>query len=220
MLYKIPTIQEIYNQYHRQTFYIQNGMYPKPIKNFDTLWLKPNILEYIKKFQNLLSRNRDSINWRIYIQALAQNFKTRFDLRYLSNLAGIKIYRTYVQSKFEDLENETEIYNEIIRSLMFINSYLKTNNITFKEYFELDKDTISISLKHIYAGTISTYFYAAFDPYKVGFDMLVYPNDLFLEYFSMNKEEFMQKYILNKHKDILKYKKIKELIEKIYKIFK
>ena len=103
---------------------------------------------------------------------------------------------------------------------MFINSYLKTNNITFKEYFELDKDTIPISLKHIYAGTISTYFYAAFDPYKVGFDMLVYPNDLFLEYFSMNKEEFMQKYILNKHKDILKYKKIKELIEKIQKIFK
>ena len=45
--------------------------------------------------------------------------------------------------------------------------------------------------------------------------MLNYPNDLFLEYFYMNKDEFMEKYILNKHKDILKYKKIRELIEKI-----
>lgn len=197
-----------------------NEQYPKTIVNYDKIYNNSTILEHLKKFQNLLARNRETINWKIYIYALAQNFKSRFDLRYLSNLSGIKIYRNYVQSKFEDIDSEEYIYNEIIRSLIFLNSYLKENNITFKDYFNLDRETIPISLKHIYAGTISLYFYAAFDPYKVGFQMLDYPNDLFLEYFYINREEFLEKYILNKHKDILKYKKIKEIMEKIQKTFK
>jgi len=44
---------------------------------------------------------------------------------------------------------------------------------------------------------------------------LNYPNDLFLEYFSMNKDEFMEKYIIDKHKEIIKYEKIRQLIEKL-----
>lgn len=220
MIYKIPSIEQIYNEYHKQTFYAMNGTYPKTITNFDKIYKNQNNLELLKKFQNLLSRNRDAIDWKLYIEAIAQNYKSRFDLRVLSNLNGIKIYRNYIQNKFKDLDSENAIYNEIIQSLVFINGYLKANNITFEEYFNLDKDTIPVSLKHIYAGTVSLYFYAAFDPYKVGIKMLDYPNDLFLEYFYINKEEFMQKFILNKHKDILKYQKVREIMEKIQKIFK
>lgn len=197
-----------------------NEQYPKTIVNYDKVYNNPSILEHLKKFQSLLARNREAINWKIYIYALAQNFKSRFDLRYLSNLSGIKIYRNYVQSKFEIIDNEEYIYNEIIRSLIFLNSYIKENDITFKDYFDLDRETIPVALKHLYAGTVSIYFYATFDPYKAGFELLDYPNDLFLEYFYMSKEEFMEKYIINKHKDILKYKKVKEIIEKIQKTFK
>lgn len=220
MIYKIPTIEQIYNEYHKQTFFAMNGTYPKTITNYDKIYKNENIMEFLKKFQGLLARNRDAINWKLYIEAIAQNYKTRFDLRILSNLSGIKIYRNYIQSRFENTDNEDDIYNAIINSLVFINAYLRQSDITFKEYFDLDRETIPVALKQIYAGTISLYFYAVFDPYKVGFQMLNYPNDLFLEYFYMNKDEFMEKYILNKHKDILKYKKIRELIEKIQKKFK
>lgn len=220
MIYQIPSLEQIYNEYHKQTFFAMNGTYPKTMVNFDKIHNNQNILQQLKKFQGLLSRNRDAIDWKLYIEALAQNFKTRFDLRILSNLAGIKIYRNYVQTKYQNKDNEDDIYNAIINSLVFLNAYLRDSDITFKEYFDLDKETIPIALKQIYAGTISLYFYAAFDPYKVNFEMLNYPNDIFLQYFSMNKDQFMENYIINKHKEILKYKKIKELMEKLQKKFK
>lgn len=220
MFFKIPTIEQIYNEYHKQTFFAMKGIYPKTITDYSKILNNQNVVELLKKFQSLLARNREAINWKLYIKSIALNFKNRFDLRILSNLSGIKIYRNYVQSRFGEIDNEQEIYNEIIQSLMFLYEYLKTNEINLKQYFELDKQTIPVALKHIYAGTISLYFYAAFDPCKVSFEMLNYSNDLFLEYFGINKDDFIQKYIINKHKDILKYKKIKELIEKIQKKFK
>ena len=220
MIYQIPSLEQIYNEYHKQTFFVMNGTYPKTIVNYDKFLKNQNAVELVKKFQNLLARNRDAIDWKLYIEALAQHFKTRFDLRYLSNLAGIKTYRSYVQSKFQNTDDETKIYNQIVASLVFLSGYLKANELTIQEYYNLDIQTIPVALKHIYAGTVSLYFYAALDPYKVGFEMLNYSNDLFLQYFSMNKDQFMENYIINKHKEILKYKKIKEIMEKLQKTFK
>lgn len=100
MIYQIPSLEQIYNEYHKQTFFAMNGTYPKTIVNYDKFLKNQNAVELVKKFQNLLARNRDAIDWKLYIEALAQHFKTRFDLRYLSNLAGIKTYRSYVQNKF------------------------------------------------------------------------------------------------------------------------
>lgn len=197
-----------------------NGTYPKTMVNFEKIHNNPNLQELLKKFQSLLARNRQALDWKLFIYALAQHFKNRFDLRYLSNLAGIKIYRNYIQSSFEDIDDGDKIYNSIIQSLIFIQGYLKTNNITFKEYFNLDKETIPVALKHLYSGTVSMYFYAAFETYKIVAYMLDYSDDLFQEYFMMKKDEFIEKYILNKHKDILKYEKVKNLIEKIEKIVK
>lgn len=220
MFFKLPTIEQIYNEYHKQTFFVMNGTYPKTIVNYEKLYKNQTVIELLKKFQSLLNRNREAIDWKLYIQALAQHFRTRFDLRYLGNLAGIKIYRTYIQCRFENKDNQNYIYTEILNSLMFLSTYLKTNNLTFREYLDLDNQTIPIALKHIYSGTISLYFYAAFDPYKVSFEFLNYPNDLFLQYFSMNKDQFIENYIINKHKELLKYKKIQQLIEKLEKTFK
>ena len=220
MIYQIPSLEQIYNEYHKQTFFAMNGTYPKTIVNYDKFLKNQNAVELVKKFQNLLARNRDAIDWKLYIEALAQHFKTRFDLRYLSNLAGIKTYRSYVQDKFQNTDDETKIYNQIVASLVFLSGYLKANELTIQEYYNLDIQTIPVALKHIYAGTVSLYFYAALDPYKVGFEMLNYSNDLFLQYFSMNKDQFMENYIINKHKEILKYKKIKEIMEKLQKTFK
>ena len=39
MNWKIPTIEEIYNEYHRATFFESNGVYPKTIKNFEKLYV-------------------------------------------------------------------------------------------------------------------------------------------------------------------------------------
>ena len=74
-----------------------NGTYPKTIVNYDKVLKSQNVIEQLKKFQGLLQRNREAIDWKLYVQALAEYYKNRFDLRYLSNLAGIKIYRNFVK---------------------------------------------------------------------------------------------------------------------------
>ena len=80
--------------------YVQNGTYPKTIVNYEKVYKNTNLQELLKKFQSLLSRNREAIDWKLFIYALAQHFKTRFDLKFLSNLAGIKIYRNFIQSYY------------------------------------------------------------------------------------------------------------------------
>jgi hypothetical protein len=79
MFKKFPTIEEIYNYYHNQTFFITKGFYPKTVKNFDNL-VSDSDKELLRKFQNFLKRNIDIIDWKLYIKSLAQYFKRRFEL--------------------------------------------------------------------------------------------------------------------------------------------
>ena len=46
--WKIPTIEEIYNEYHKQTFFIRNGVYPKTIQNFTSLYEDERKVQQIK----------------------------------------------------------------------------------------------------------------------------------------------------------------------------
>lgn len=218
MIWQIPTIEEIYNEYHKQTFYYMNGVYPKTIKTFKALQ-NQNKVEYLKRFQQMIKRNRESLDWKLYIKAIASIMKNRFDLKILGSLAGTKLYRDYVKCLYQSKNSEEEIYNDIIKSLTFINEYIKYNQISFNQYFEIDKDIIPLSIKHIYSGTISLYFYACFSSDILAI-LLNYPDDIFQEYFQLNKYEFIQTYILNKRIEIMKYPKILKLIEKFEEIYK
>lgn len=217
MIWKIPTVQQIYNEYHRQTFYYMNGVYPRSIKNFDKLYQNKQNVEYIQRFQNMLSRNRASVDWKLYIKAIASILKKRFDLKILGTFAGNKLYRDYIKCLFLQEENEQIIYENIINSLKFITTYLKENQITFKQYLTFDNITFPLALKHIYAGTISVYFYACFSENKLN-SFFDYSQDIFLEYFQLSKQQFLNTYILSKRSKILTYQKILNFIKKIEKI--
>ena len=182
------------------------GFYPKPVKNFDTL-VSDSDKELLRRFQSFLKRNIDMIDWKLYIKSLAQYFKRRFELKILGSLAGNKIYRQYLM--FNNLNNdksEEDIYQEIINSLNFLKNYLKENEITFDEYFNLDVSTVPIYLKHIYGGIISQYFYACFPHSKLVRMFFNTPDDCFLEFFNLSKNEFIDLNIMNKRDNILKYR--------------
>ena len=89
-MWTIPTIEEIYNEYHRQKFFQKNGIYPRPIKNFDSL-NDPKKKEYLLRFQNMIKRNRNTVNWKLYILAIAEVTQGQFDLSLLGTLKGTKI---------------------------------------------------------------------------------------------------------------------------------
>ena len=82
---RIPTIEEIYNEYHRECFFAKKQAYPRSIKNFDKV-LTPDKKEFLLKFQNMIKRNSEIIDWKIYIKACAQYFKRPFDLKILGSM--------------------------------------------------------------------------------------------------------------------------------------
>lgn len=212
MNWKIPTIEEIYNEYHRQTFFIMNGVYPKSIKNFDSLYNDPIKTQHLLKFQEVLKRNRASIDWKLYILALAKVMKNRYDLKLLGSFGGNKIYRDYIKYLSTKQDTETEIYTTIISNLQFLFAFLKENELTFLDYFKEDAALIPLALKHIYSGTISVYFYACF-PQHVIAKWLNYPDDVYYELFNLSKYEFLQTYIISKRQNLLTSIKIKQLID-------
>lgn len=213
-MWKIPSIEEIYNEYHKQTFYIRNGVYPKTIQNFKSLYEDPRKVEHIKYFIEFLNRNRASVDWKLYIQALAKVTGNRFDLKYLGTFAGNKAYRDYVKSLHTNKDNINDIYNDIINTLTILTGYLKENNLTFIDYFDQDRMLLPLSLKHIYAGTISLYFYACFSQ-NVLAKWFSYPDDVFQELFQLSKYEFLDTYIVSKRNTLLTNVKTQSLIEKL-----
>lgn len=213
--FRIPTIEEIYNEYHKQTFYFMNGVYPKTIKNYDTILNDSKKKEYLLKFQSVISRNRESLDWKLYIYACASLLKNRFDLKILGSLAGNKLYRNYINYTYKEDKSFDTIYHDIVSSLQFLNMYLKENNLTLKDYYLENISTVPLSIKHIYSGTISIYLYAALSPNFVYKAFQNYLDDVFLEYFDMTKNCFLSEIIAVKREKIIQNKKIRELCDKL-----
>ena len=218
MNFYIPTIEEIYNEYHKQTFYFMNGVYPRTIKNFDKILSDNKKKEQLLKFQNLIARNRESLDWKLYIYACASMLKQRFDLKILGSLAGNKLYRNYIKYTYNLEKSEQEIYDEIINSLKFLNMYFKSNNYTIKDYFLDGINTFPLSLKHLYAGTISINFYAALLPNLVYTVFSNYPDDVYSEFFQMTKDELLE-IINNKRNKIISFKKLRLVCDKLEQKF-
>lgn len=214
-MYRIPSIEEIYNEYHRQTFFAMNGVYPKTIKNYDKILSDPKKKEFLLKFQNMIKRNIDSVDWKLYIFACASLLKNRFDLKILGSLAGNKLYRNYINYILTEEQQFQYIYDEILRSIKFLGFYFKENNLDINSYILSDISTIPLSLKHIYSGTISIYFYAAINSYKVYSWLNQYPEEVFQELFKLTKEEFMNNLLESKRCEIIKYPKIRSICDKL-----
>ena len=85
MTFKLPTIEEIYNEFHKQKFFFQRGFYPKTIVNYDNLYSDKKKVEIIKYFILYLERNRNSVDWRKYIFALAKVLRGKLELKHLGS---------------------------------------------------------------------------------------------------------------------------------------
>lgn len=214
----IPSIEDIYSYYHRETMFAMKGFYPRKIVNFEKC-ITPLNIEYLKKFQKFIERNKNIINWKLYIISISKYYKRRFDLRILGTLAGTKIYRQYLEFIDEPTNlSEDQIKNEIISSLKFLKNYLKENELNFNGYLNVQNNLIPISIKHIYSGSMSKYFYACFPWNKIIKYFFSYSNDVFFEFFNISKNEFIE-LIDQKRKNILKYKSVREIIQKIEEKF-
>lgn len=212
-VWTIPTIEEIYNEYHKQQFFYRNGIYPKTIKNFKALE-DPKKREFLLRFQNMIKRNRHVINWQLYIQAIAEVTQGNFDISILGTLKGTKIYRGYIEYKQKKQLNDIHIINEVKRSLAAISNYVSSQDIKLKDYFYQQSGASPIALQHIFSDHVSPYLYSILPP-NLAYKLLNYHDDCFYDLFQRNKNEFFETVINPLHDNALKFKKVQELSMKL-----
>ena len=209
---RIPTIEEIYQEYYRETFFATKGIYPKALKNFDKL-LDSSKRELLMRFQSFIRRNNGEVDWKQYVKACAQYFKTRFELKVLGSLNGNKIYRTYVKyNSIQKDKDQDSIYLEIVNSVRFIKEFAKENCISLKEYFKNRDSVVPVVLKHIYSGTVSLFFYACLDRELVFKMFSDIPDDVFLELFNFSRNEFLDLVTQTKRDIVLRKAKVFKII--------
>jgi hypothetical protein len=219
MNFKIPTIEEIYEEYHRETFFAMKSVYPRRLKNFNKI-ITVEKRELLKRFQDFVKRNFGSVDWKLYVKACAKYYKRSFDLKILGSLGANKIYRSYIAySKMSDERSADDIYDDILNSVKFIKDFASENGISVKGYFQNRESVIPIVIKHIYAGTVSTYFYACLDTelnFKIFGDI---PDDVFYELFNVSRNEFLSMFIAKKRDSILTKAKVFKVINTINEKF-
>ena len=214
----IPSIEQIYNTYHKWTMYFYKGIFPKQITNFDKVFEIEGRKEQLQKFQNFLKRNGSLVDWNIYIYAIARLTKIRFPLNLLGSLKGTRIYRDYINLTFNEEVEQQQIYDEIVRSIKNLNYTLKELNINFKQYFEMDNSLIPLSIKHLYSGYISPYFYSCFPGSFLNKTLITYLDDVYIEMFQQNKFDYINNVIVRKRSIMLRYENIRTLVAKVEKL--
>ena len=211
---RIPSLEEIYNELHRENFHALKGFYPRSIKNFDSI-LDKEKRELLMRFQQLIKKNVGLIDWKIYIKANAQYFKGRLQLKTLGSLQAGKIYKTYIEYNKTAPKTPEDIRGEIIRSLKFINIFCEENGMSLRQYFLDRENYIPVILTHLYSGSVSPYLYALFPQEQLFLAFGDIPDDVYEELFHCSRNELLEYNIKQKRDTILSYSVLQDLINKV-----
>lgn len=205
------TAEEIYNEYHKQTFYAQKGIYPKAIKNFDKQKEK-DAWAYFERFANMVNDNGGQIDYKLYIHALTKFYQGRFNPKMLSHPKGIKIYRNYVNVLNSTVDDD-KIVDSALRGIQFSINYCLENGIPdFDGYVFENQNLIPTLAKHFRAGSICKFYLALIPNIKLiigGF-----PADVQRDYF----ETFLSEYTTTRALTIAqpKLRNISDNIESLF----
>jgi hypothetical protein len=210
---KLPTIENIIVEYHRNIMFYKTGSYPRPMKNIHESKYFNDESRYkahFEKFIKFVERNDGHIDWKLMIEALADFFKGWFNPMFLSNQKGIKIYKNYIEAK--KLAKKEDLLTEVKKNLRFVIEYIKSGNLSnVDEYLTEGQYLIPSIGKHLSSGSISPYFLVIVPDIKSIINAL--PPDMKNEYF----EDFLENYDLYRAK-ILRDKTLRKLSDKFYKI--
>ena len=151
--------EDVYQEFHKQTFYQKHGVYPKAIKSFDKQKKKDDWI-YFERFSQRVNDGNGVVDYKKMIEILAKYHKGWFKPSMLISMKGIKIYKTYIESE-SVTTNANDIYTNILKSIKFIKQFCEENNLkTFNEYINHNADFFPTLLLHMSAGSINKYFVA------------------------------------------------------------
>jgi hypothetical protein len=201
------TIEQIIQCFHKQTVFKKTGNYPRKLKNpMSSKYAKEHLSDF-KNFLKFCEKNKEMVDWELYIESLADFYKGWFSPSVLTKIRAIKIYRNYISSKKSE-----DPYEEILKNLKFVFKYMKQNNIErVQDYFIENQYLIPTLAKHHSAGSVSIFFIALFSKLKTV--IALYPQDVKDEFFY----DFEENINLARAKN-LKIKKLRKIMENPEKI--
>jgi len=151
------TAEEIYQSYHKYSFYFKKGIHPKTIKNFSNVKSKPDWI-YFEKCASLVNNNAGQVNHNLLVYSLCKFFEGRFNCKMLIHPKGLKIYKTFIETINQSNDSKT-IEKGIIKSIQFITMFCIDHNIKdFNDYIYHNYELIGSLLKHYKAGSITKHF--------------------------------------------------------------
>jgi hypothetical protein len=210
-MYKV-TPETIYNEYHKQTFYYSKGMYPKTITNFTKIKSSDN-WHYYERFAKMVNDNNGQIDYRMFIQSLAEFYGGRFNPKMLSHPKGIKIYRQSVKLKNMTIDKD-DIYNSCLKSIKYIVAYCKEKKYTnLDQYLFEDQYLIPTIARHYLAGSICRYFVAMIP--NITSIINGFPSDIRRDYFN----DFIEGYNTTRAM-VIENNKLRKISDNMDSVFK
>ena len=204
--------EQIYNEYHKQTFYVSKGFYPKTVANYTKAKQNDN-WHYFERFARMVNDNNGQIDYRLFIKTLAEFYEGRFNPKMLAHPKGIKIYRQAVKLNNLTIDKE-DIYKSALISIKFVINYCKENNLNrLDDYIFQDQYLIPTIARHYLAGSISRYFLAMI-PDIVGI-IKGFPTDISNDYFMGFIEDYSKTRAMVI--DIPKLRKISDNLDNVIK---
>lgn len=145
--------EDVYQEWHRMSFFILKGIYPKRIVNFEMAKSKPSWI-YFVKFTDMCNRTQ-MIDYKEFIKILAEFHNGRFNPSELVKAHSIKIYKNKINyAQLQESESDS-----IKRSFLFIKQYMNDNGLEkFEDYFNEGGIIFPTFIKHFRMNKISRSF--------------------------------------------------------------
>lgn len=169
------TPEEIYQEWHKQTFFNLKGFYPRTVQNFDNAKQAEKWV-YFQKLADIINNGNGIVDYKLYIQSLCEFYSKKnvpFDI--LTSQKGFKIYRNFINilNTHTDMNS---IKKCIVDNINFIVNYCKENKINrFSDYIN-DDNLIPKLIVHFNSGNVSIYFFSLVE--NIELTIKEYPQDV------------------------------------------
>jgi hypothetical protein len=147
------TPEDVYQEWHRATFFAAKGICPRRVQNFEAAKAKSSWV-YFVKFADMCNRTQ-MIDYKDFIKILAEFHEGRFAASELIKAHSIKIYK----NKINYAQMQETLAESIKRSFMFVKEYMAANSLEkFEDYFNEGGLIIPTFIKHLRMNKISRAF--------------------------------------------------------------
>jgi len=180
------------------TMLYSKGIHVKNINNFKKA-MESDLWPFFEKFTMMMNNNLGMLDWKKFIEVLAEHYKNRFHPKLLIHPSAIKLYKHTVN--INNLHTDDKVIeNLVISDIKFLVDFCNRQLIHSLEDYLKSNELVPLLAVHFNAGSISIYLIAMIHDIKK--TIRSYPKDVQDEFFYgiENKIDVAKKLVLKNTK--------------------